>query len=348
MNKNLNIQLNEMVRLINYNRSITLLEQTTPKKSKSSFDDPSGSNGQRSKSSFDKGVMISGNELWWEDWDAHDWATAAELGLLIVGVVLTATGVGASAGIPMIGSASSAVFAASTVAGITDAAIYFSEDKPESNYMGTMMLALSVIPGGEFFKAVKSSKNLLKNPAAKNIVGELADESAARALLNKTNKTLAEKQAAQHILDQGVENKNMINYWLRRAAKSALKVQIKNKSLRWILGLLKKLGKTTVMIAGTPIAVDVIWLLSTTPESKYRKMRDESSFGQLLDLLYVKAGVKNESGIETLKDMLTDELIDDVMKDEDLQKNLDQNFEKFMRDLEEYKFDSEAKKLNVY
>ena len=37
------------------------IEQTTPKKSKSSFDNLPGSNGQRSKSSFDKGVMISGN-----------------------------------------------------------------------------------------------------------------------------------------------------------------------------------------------------------------------------------------------------------------------------------------------
>ena len=47
----------------------------------------------------------------------------------------------------------------SLAAGVTDAGVYYSEGDP---YMGTMMLALSIIPGGELLSAMKGSKVLTK------------------------------------------------------------------------------------------------------------------------------------------------------------------------------------------
>jgi len=369
MKEKLNKELLEITKLINYSRSKTLFEQRGPNyaiteqqnkgpvgPTKSIFNNPKDDSEnvfRKSKddsenvfnkpkedsiSVFEEGEMFKG-------WDAHDWTTVFEIGALIAGVVLTATGIGASAGIPLIGSAGSALFAASTAAGVLDAALYFKED---NEYMGSMMLALSVIPGGEFLKTAKAARGIIKNPAARKIVAELGDENAARALVKKGSKTAAEKDAVKFLADQAAAQKELVEQGVKQLGKKAVKEQVKSQSLRWILGLMKSLGKTVVLIAGVPISIDAIWLMATAPESKYRKLRDESPFGILLDLLYTKVGLKNEEGIETLKDILSDEVVDEIMNDKELQHRLDGNFENFMKDLESWEFDSEAKKLNVY
>jgi len=51
------------------------------------------------------------------------------------------------------------LFGVSTAAGLADAGVYFAEG---DKYMGTMMLCLEIIPGGEFIKVFKKGKNVSK------------------------------------------------------------------------------------------------------------------------------------------------------------------------------------------
>ena len=111
------------------------------------------------------------------------------------------------------------------------------------------------------------------------------------------------------------------------------------------MGIVKFLGRTTVMIAGVPIGVDLLWLLATAPESHQRKIRDESDFGKLLDLLWVKIGVKNEKGIQEIKDDIIEDVLSDVFENPDIL-NIDAN--PGIKDLEDYMFQNELEKIGVY
>ena len=125
-------ELKKIGSLIDYDRSKTLMEQ-----------DPGWTrNIGRPGTTSITGTKIPGNigdDNIFKDmsWD-HSTAGWVELGLVGAGLILTLTGIGAPVGAALIG--------AGTVVGVADAAVYFSEGDP---YMGTMMLALNLIPGGE-------------------------------------------------------------------------------------------------------------------------------------------------------------------------------------------------------
>ena len=89
---------------------------------------------------------------------------------MAIGVILTATGVGAGVGIPLVGSAAGAAFATATVVSIGDALIYY---KDGDNFTGSLMLGLSIIPGGELLSVLKKGKGLIKNPITKKYVEDI-------------------------------------------------------------------------------------------------------------------------------------------------------------------------------
>jgi hypothetical protein len=77
--------------------------------------------------------------------NTHDWLALIEISTGLLGLIPT----------PL----SPFLLGISLVAGVADAGLYYKEGDP---YMGTMMLALSIIPGGEIVKILKGSKVLTK------------------------------------------------------------------------------------------------------------------------------------------------------------------------------------------
>jgi len=77
--------------------------------------------------------------------DMHTFLTIVEIGTLILGLIPS----------PL----SPILLGVSTAAGLGDSATYFYEG---DKYMGSMMLALEIIPGGEFLKVLRGSKTAVK------------------------------------------------------------------------------------------------------------------------------------------------------------------------------------------
>jgi uncharacterized protein YdhG (YjbR/CyaY superfamily) len=110
-----------------------------------------------SKNKYEKGYTMWSTEF------LHDASSFVELGTLILGLIPS----------PL----SPLLLGVSTGAGLADAGVYFAEG---DKYMGSMMLALEIIPGGEFVKAFKKSKTISK--LGKEGTKELLEKGAKKSL----------------------------------------------------------------------------------------------------------------------------------------------------------------------
>ena len=215
----------------------------------------------------------------WNNWD-HDTAGNVELGLTAVGFLIAATGVGAPLGLVLIG--------VGTAVGVADAIKYYQEKDP---YMGTMMLALQLIPGGE-------------------LVGILAKNSAKFAkiypkfvkIVDKVSKNKLITDVEGKIFEMGSklfnEHLPTIAKIIRRNSFNALKLKLrKEKSsivLRTVInflhfGLQKApswIGKIIIKIGRISVTIDQLWTLMSTPDSWRSKMRNKGEFSKTLDMLY--------------------------------------------------------------
>lgn len=214
----------------------------------------------------------------WTNWD-HDTSGNVELTITLLGMGLVATGFGAPVGLALIG--------AGTAIGITDAIKYYEEGDP---YSGTMMMALQLIPGGELIKGLAkySPKFASKLPQFQVVLKKLAD-----------NKVLTDVEAKLY-----EEGSKVFNYYLpdlaikmSKASIRLLKMKLKKlplgsllvffiKIFQKIKGGLSFLTKLIVKLLRVSITIDQLWTLLSTPESVRMKIRDESSFGQMLDSFY--------------------------------------------------------------
>jgi len=223
--------------------------------------------------------LISGLEKIWVNWD-HDTSAYVEIGLTGAGFLLALTGVGAPLGLVLI--------AAGTAVGIADAIKYYEENNP---YMGTMMLALQLIPGGELvgILAKNSSKFVKHYPKFVKIIEKLS-----------TNKVITDFEGKIFEWGSKLFNKHLptISKLLRKHSFKALTLKLKREKssivLRTIISLLhfglKKapafIGKLIIKVGRISITVDQLWTLMSTPDSWREKMRDKGEFSKILDMLY--------------------------------------------------------------
>ena len=143
-------ELKQIVILMNYDRSKTLLEQGDAK-----FDiqqtqrhaEQLGVTYQEAKRMENPGLYKLADDFEWD----HGTSAWVEIGLTVGGIILTFTVAGAPLGLAMI--------AAGTTVGVVDAMVYYSDGDP---YMGTMMLALQLIPGGELVSIFKNSARVVR------------------------------------------------------------------------------------------------------------------------------------------------------------------------------------------
>jgi hypothetical protein len=223
--------------------------------------------------------LISGLEKIWVNWD-HDTSGYVEIGLTGAGFLLALTGVGAPLGAVLI--------AAGTAVGIADAIKYYEENNP---YMGTMMLALQLIPGGELvgILAKNSAKFAKYYPKFVKIIEKLSK-----------NKVLTDLEGKIFEWGSKLFNKHLptISKLLRKHSFKALTLKLKREKssivLRTIISLLhfglKKapsfIGKLIIKVGRISITVDQLWTLMSTPDSWREKMRDKGEFSKILDMLY--------------------------------------------------------------
>jgi hypothetical protein len=191
---------------------------------------------------------------------AHAAATVLEIGLAIASLVVTA---GASGGVvsstliagselsiaaeaagvgavTIAGSASAAALAAnlmvgSTVAGVLDAATYYAEG---DKYMGGMMMALSLIPGGEAISLLKKANTFITN-GGKEGLEVLLKKKAAKTL---TSEELIQLEKIQIELAQ---NSDLIKYTTTQRVNN-----ITGKNLYSTVTAAKATLKDTVKLIG--------------------------------------------------------------------------------------------------
>tara|TARA_R100000664_G_scaffold207_2_gene506 strand:+ start:9989 stop:12667 length:2679 start_codon:yes stop_codon:yes gene_type:complete len=167
------------------------------------------------------------------DLDHHTVFMVISIILAVIGSILTATGVGSPVGGVLLG--------ASFIVDIIDAAFYFAEGDP---YMGGLMLAIVIIPGGQLMKplmkrlarfianAVKGTK--LSFPAWKTLARELNNKIGLKKMMNLLDSALETvskfyksiKSSGSRVLD---------------SIESALKSKGINMSMNTIRGLLSKI-----------------------------------------------------------------------------------------------------------
>jgi peptidoglycan hydrolase-like protein with peptidoglycan-binding domain len=193
----------------------------------------------------------SGGIKFWE-FDPHSVTTAIEIGSLILGLIPT----------PL----SPLLLGISTAAGLADAGLYFAEGDP---YMGSMMLALEIIPGGELFSVLKKGKTTAKlgvdgtkEILQKGLKNELQDQLAQQTYKNLT-------QELQGVVGKEIAQKAEANIVLRATTKMAdgfaklpFKQQLKAFSniveLCW--NSIGKIPQIILKVGGTAITVDQLYL----------------------------------------------------------------------------------------
>lgn len=283
-------------------------------------------------------------------WD-HKTAGYAELILTVGGFLVASTGVGAPLGALMI--------AGGTAIGVADALIYFNEDDP---YMGTMMLALQLIPGGELVSVLKKSGRFVKfGSRVTDYISNMTPQKM-KALIDKGKESFDTLSDFQKLvlkaLKEGVEDTAPVI--VKNAAKIALnafKTKLGQFVLKKVLGAIIGLGKVVVKVAGVAIGVDKLWTLMTTPESWRIKMRNKAEFSKIMDMLYEgtldealingmwviwerlwnKDGTPNTEGTEELKQDLINGNIDEKLLDNVNQEIIDDvtnNYNNYIKNID--------------
>jgi hypothetical protein len=169
------------------------------------------------------------------------------------------------------------LLALGTAADVADALLYYKEG---DHYLGTIMLALSVIPGGEWMKLTKKTvlpevaKNLIRK--AKKGIKNLAPKEIEQLKRIFINVDLNKSLISTYL------RKNMINKLISSLPTVVLRFGVKY-SLKTIFGLFKIAGlltKFTITVGATAYGADLVYLYfygNTKERSKRIKELNELS-----------------------------------------------------------------------
>lgn len=184
--------------------------------------------------------------------DAHEVTTVIEIGTLLLGLIPS----------PL----SPLLLGISTAAGLADAGLYYAEG---DTYMGSMMLALEIIPGGELFSVLKKGKTTsklgvegTKEIMQKGLKNELQDEVAQATYKNVTQelqgsvgKEIAQKAETKIVNNMSTE---MSQNFAKLSFKDKLKAFTKIVELCW--NTMGKIPQMILKVGGTAITIDKLYL----------------------------------------------------------------------------------------
>ena len=278
-NKIITEELKQIVVLMNYDRSKTLLEQP-----ESVMDRRLGITSRNAKAlgmterEYESKVFGMGDF----DWD-HGTSAWVEIGLTVGGIILTFTPL-APLGVGMV--------AAGTAIGVADAMVYYSEGDP---YMGTMMLALQLIPGGELVSVFKNSARVIRvSDKVVKFVKNASPETLTKIIKlgSKGGKGLTDFQKKVYTyLGEGISASTpqimkKISAETIALMKSTMIGAGLIKSLPFMMKTGKWVGSTILKVGGVAVTVDQLWTLHSIPKDWWDKMRTKAEFSQIMDMLY--------------------------------------------------------------
>jgi len=241
---------------------------------------------------------------WFESFDKHDWLSFIEITSGILGMIPT----------PL----SPVLLGISLAAGTADAAVYFNEGDP---YMGGLMLALAVIPGVEFVKAVPGLKKYLVK--GKNYIADVLKK--AKQLNGAKNLS----KGAQQVVDEAKEIITLMKWGSYEIATLAAKYTV-TRVLKGVIStggkmlfgtalLLSKLtfavGKPVAQVAGIYYTYDEIYLALYGDDKEKMKLRYNSRFQGLIRALKVITNYESvEKQVAEYLEMNQDILVKDPSK----------------------------------
>jgi hypothetical protein len=209
----------------------------------------------------------------WENWD-HETAGIVEISMTLIGMGLIASVYFAPVGVAMVGGA--------TAVGVADALKYYEEDSP---YMGTFMMVLQIIPGGDFISGATKYLSKWFGKYAPDFFGIL------KKVVDNKFLTDFEKLVYDNLVKYFNKFFPSFAPTLRQYSFLFLRTVLKQLPLLNVMKLFRVvfkanrfLGKLVFKLGRIAITFDQLWILLSTPE--LRKHRDESSFGLFLDLIY--------------------------------------------------------------
>jgi hypothetical protein len=189
-------------------------------------------------------AMMKGLYNWFASFDTHDWLAFIEISTAVLGLIPT----------PL----SPLFLGISTIAGVADAGVYFYEG---DKYMGSMMLALSIIPGGEFMKAMKGSRVFFKR-------GVKGSKELIKKYKSGVKLTKEEIDDLSRLGKEFAQNSDEITKSLTKELTEKLIQGLSKKTPKFLINLLlilKKLGviklsEIALKIGGTVYTVDKLYL----------------------------------------------------------------------------------------
>lgn len=189
-------------------------------------------------------AMMKSLYNWFASFDTHDWLAFIEISTGILGLIPT----------PL----SPLFLGISTIAGVADAGVYYSEG---DYYMGSMMLALAIIPGGEFAKVMKGSRVYLKR-------GIKGSKELIKKYKSGVKLTKEEIDDLTRLGKDFAKNSNEITKSLTKELTEKLIKGLAKKTPKYLINLLlilKKLGviklsEISLKIGGIVYTVDKLYL----------------------------------------------------------------------------------------
>jgi hypothetical protein len=188
--------------------------------------------------------VMKGLYNWFSTFNSHDWLSLIEVSSGLLGLIPTPFSV--------------LFLGVSLVAGLSDAGVYFVEGDP---YMGTMMMALSIIPGDELLVALKGNK-VLKKRGAKGCKELIKKYKKGIKLTTEELDDLTKLSVS--IPKNADEVKRLLKY---NITKNMIET-IGSKSTKYLMNLLLilkkigviKLGKIVLTVGGIPYGFDKLYL----------------------------------------------------------------------------------------
>jgi len=208
---------------------------------------------------------------WMRTWNRHDWLNFVEATSTILAMIPQ----------PAAPITSPILFGIGTTAGIVNAKLYFDEG---DEYTGGLVLAMSVIPGGELIRILKNSKTFMMLGPKKSI-------ELLKSIKSKTA-TVTQKKMGQELIKELAPNADELAEETMKYTVKKMLQQLPKMSFRSLLKLcigLSKLGifgiKQGIVFAGTFLAYDKIYQALNYKNEKNLSKRDKNELVNLYNTI---------------------------------------------------------------
>ena len=228
---------------------------------------------------------------WFKSFNEHDWLTFIDITTGLLGIFPT--------------PAAPFLLGASLVACQADAALYFKENDP---YMGGLVLSFCLIPLGEWIRVAPGAKSVLTKgkqyvidllKKAKSLSGKKFLDPPEKAIIKEADiliKSLTEKADEIAKLTQKYFITRVISDIISKGGKILFGTVLLISKMTWAI------GRPLLQLAGIYYTFDEVYLALYGTDEQKMKLRNDSSFQQLLRLL--KDPENQNVAMEQVKDYM--------------------------------------------